>query len=247
MANSTYISTVNRVLYHAGQQPIADNTTFNDNTLLEKPQLQAKLFVDKAHRRLIRTSRPRERKRLFTFNTADGDNDYTLDSTVTFENLVQDSWFITTSGVAKGPLKYITYDQMLEWFPAGQTSEGVPDYWFDYPNNGTNERFGFIPIPAGTYAVQYEGYLDVGALSSATDTIAFPVKFEDILWDHAQTWLEISMSEGKAQDMYAVLDGLFQEYRQLTQGPRDRPPQIRIGIKVQGPQKGRGRWVRDGY
>jgi hypothetical protein len=242
MANSTYFQAVNRVLEHAGQATIASTGDFDAETDLEKPQLQAKRFVDKANRRLIRNNRPRQRLRKYTLTLASGDNDYTLNSATSLENLKEDTFFITTAAYARGPLRYVPYETWLTWFPTGEPNEGIPEFWFDYPPDGTTvgDRIGFSPPPSAAMTVQYEGYMDVTALTTSTDVIAFDVKFEDVLWDWGQSYLESALSEGKAMELNAILDGLLSEIRQLSMGPRDKPPKVNLGMKIQGVR----RWSR---
>lgn len=242
MANSTYINTVNRVLKHSGQQPIADNTTFNDDTLLTKVQLQAKLFVDRANRRLIRTNRKRLSLRKYTMSLSSGTNSYALNAGTTIENLKQGSWFITTAGYGR-QLEYIPYDTWLTWYPEGESTEGIPEYWFDLPPDGTGDKVGFSPPPSASLTVQYEGYQDVSPLTSATDTIEFTSQNEDILWDFAAFYLETQLAEGKAIDIAPFLDGLFSELRQLTLGARDKPPAVKLGMKLRGVQRWSRRWA----
>lgn len=244
MANSEYLAVVNRVLEHAGQVTITSSTDFNNNNI-EKVQLQAKRFVDKANRRLIRSHRPRQRLRKFTLSLTSGDNDYTLNATTSLENLKQGSWFITTDGIARGPLKYITYDEWLMRYPAGEDVESIPECWFDYPPDGvtSGDRVGFSPPPNQNMTVQYEGYLDVTALTNATDKVAFDTKFEDIIWDYGQLFLEACLSEGKTAEIGAFLDGMEAELRQLSMGPRDEPPKVNLGIRLPGVSKCTGRYA----
>lgn len=238
MANSTYMDTVNRCLYHAGQAPIPGSTEFADPTKLSRAQLQAKLFVDKANRGLIRSMRGRFLKRKYTFNTSSVSNSYNIDSTTSLENLVEDSMFRTTAGKG-GQIEYIPYETWLTWFPSGESTKGIPNFWFDYPPDGTGvDKIGFSPPPNGTIAIQYEGYLDPVVLSAYNDVIQWPSKFEDLLWDYAQVWIEMSLSEGKMEQIGVFLDPLFAQVRQLSLGPIDKPPSVSLGMKLGGIRKG---------
>lgn len=241
MANSTYYEVVNRVLQHAGQTPIASTSDFGSNSTLDKPQLQAKLFVDKVNRRLLRKNRPRFTARKATLSLVDGTNSYSLPAAVRIESLIEDSFFITTSGYGYGPLKHLDYKKWKTEFPEGEDTEGEPRRWIDLVPDGTEvDKVAFSPPPGMSLTVEYQYYTDPTALSAHGDIILWPPKFEDIIWDYAQLYLEIVLSEGKAGDLAQLMADLDQEIRQLTMGAIDDPPTMDIGMRFHaGPQRGR--------
>lgn len=234
------MDTVNRILNQAGQDPIPDSSTFT-NGPLTKVQLQTKLFVDKANRGLVRSIRGRFMKRKYTFNTSAASNSYSVDTTTSLENMVEDSMFRTSAGKG-GRIEYIPYDTWITWFPEGESVKGIPNFWFDYPPDGSGvDKIGFSPPPNATIAIQYEGYLDPVVLSAYNDVIQWPQKFEDLLWDYAQLWVEMVLSEGKMEQIAVFLEPLFTQVRQLTLGPVDKPPSVDLGMRLGGVRKGGSR------
>lgn len=237
MANSTYLDTVNRILYHAGQSPIADASTFNTNSSLEKVQLQAKLFVDKVNRRLMRRHRMRFAKRQFSLSLSYASNSYSLTSggiTITVEQIVEDSMFITTSGYA-GPVHHLDYYKWKLMYPEGETTQGVPTRWIDLPPEGNAyDKIAFSAPPVDSMTCIFDYYQDPVVLSTATDTIQWPSKFEDVIWDYGQLFVEIVLSEGKASDMQALMADIDSEIRQLNNGAIENPPKVDIGLSMTG-------------
>lgn len=232
MANSTYRSIVNRILQQAGQATIDSDNTFNDNTLLDKAQVQAKVFTDLINRRMVSSLRARFLRRQFTITTSSSSNSSSVDSTVAPEKIISGSMFITTSGYGRGPLEYLPYDTWLSWFPEGETVKGIPKYWLLLPPDGTNtDHIAFSPPPNGTYSIKYEAYLKPVALSAASDTIAWPVEHEHVLIVAGQTFLEMALSEGKMQDIGQFMEPFISEMKQLTLGPDDETPKVDIGMR----------------
>lgn len=131
-------------------------------------------------------------------------------------------------------------------FPAGETNKGFPQYFFDYPSDGTNiEKIGFSSPPGSNYTVQYEYILVPGSISQAADEIFLSSRYEDILWDYGQMWLEVSKSEGKAQDYANLIDELTEELRQYNYGSLEKPVGIDLGFKLCGTlRKGGGYGLR---
>lgn len=243
MANSQYIDVVNRILQHAGQTPIPDNSTFNSNNSLGKEQLQAKLFVDKVNRRLLRRNRMRFAKRQMTLSLSSASNVYTLNTggvNVTIEQIVEDSMFITTTAYA-GPISYLSYYKWLHMYPQGEIVKGTPSRWIDLPPEGNAyDKISFSQPPSNTMTVVFDYYQDPVVLTSATDVIQWPAKFEDVLWDYGQLYLEIVLSEGKAGDLQSLMADIDSEVRQLTAGAIEQPPSVDIGISFGGTAR-RGR------
>ncbi|MBS1586947.1 MAG: hypothetical protein JSS82_15535 [Bacteroidetes bacterium] len=244
MANSQFRDVVNRVLQHVGEPTIPDASTFNTDSSLTKIQLQAKLFVDKVNRRLVRKSRGRFLSRVGTFSVTSGSNSYSLPAGVLAEDLKEDTVFVTTTGKGR-KLEYIDYDEWLMWFPSGETTKGLPSRWYVYPPDGTGvDKIGFSAPSNVSLTVRYEYYLNVSPITLATDEIAFPVRFEDILWDHATMWVEVSKAEGKASDYAMILDNLFEDLRQEALGSPEHPPKVVLGLGAMGFRKTRSRYAR---
>lgn len=243
MPGSTYMAVVDRVLQNAGEQAIADSTNFANATGAEltKVQLQAKLFVDKVHRRIMRKLKGRFFTRKTTLSLLSSTNSYALPAGLYGEDMKPDSLFITTAAYARGPLKFMEYDKWMENFPGGETSKGTPFRWFLYPPDGTGvDHVGFSPPPIAAMTVQFEYFLVPSPLVLYSDTVAIPERSEDILWDFGQMWLEVSKSEGKAADFASILDSLFEELRQTNLGPLEKPPAINFGrMKLGGGIRGR--------
>lgn len=245
MANSTYRDVVNRILQQCGEPTIPDASTFNTDSSLTKIQLQAKLFVDKVHRRLVRQNKGRYLLRKTTWSVTSSTNSYNIAAGVLVEDLKPDTVFITTSGKGR-KLEYIEYEQWLEMFPSGETVKSIPAYWFVYPPDGTGtDKVGFSPPSNYSLTIQYEYYLNVTGLTSATDEIAFPVRYEDILWEHATLWIEVAKSEGKAADYALILERLFEELKQTSLGSAEKSPKVTLGYKGLGFRKTgyRGRYA----
>lgn len=248
MANSTYINVVNRILQQAGQVAIPDNTTFNTNSSLEKIQLQAKLFVDTAYRRMIRKNRTRFTKRKYTLTTSNGVNSYALTGgatsqpNVTIEQIEEDSMFNTTVPYAFGPMKHLKYEKWMSIFPQGETTKAAPIRWIDLPPQDDGvERIAFSPVPNAAYTIVFNYFEDPVVLANATDVIQIPAKFEDILWHYGQTYVEIMLAEGKAGDFASLLQEMDSEIRQLTAGSIEDPPAVDIGITFRGGPQRRAR------
>ena len=239
MANSQFRDVVNRVLQHVGEPTIPDASTFNTDSSLTKIQLQAKLFVDKVNRRLVRKNRARFLSRKATFSVTSGSNSYSLPNGVFVEDIKSDSVFITTTGKGR-KLEYVPYDQWLLYYPEGETVKGIPSFYYDLPPDGTGvDKIAFSQPSNYSLTVQYEYYVNVAPITVATDEIAFPARFEDILWDHAQMWVEVAKSEGKAADFALVLDNLFEELRQESLGAAEKPPRVTLGFTGLGFRKTR--------
>lgn len=231
MANSTYRATVNKILVLAGQAEISTDNAFNSDSGLGKPELQAKRFVDKVNRRLTRKARPRFNAREYTITTADGTNAYNLDTAISPEQLIQDSWYISTSGYGR-TLTNLPYLDWRRRYPEGETTEGVPERWILLPFNGTNERVAFSPVPNGTYAVKHMAYQDPVALSSASDVIVWPPALEDLIWDYGWMYLELVLAEGKTAEVEALMDNLYDEIKQFTEGPEEEVKKLDLGISI---------------
>ena len=239
MTNSTYFATVNTILQLAGQAPIPDVGTFATTASLEKCQIQAKLFVDKANRKLVRHNRTRFTCRKYTLTTSSASNSYSLTAGATsapnvrVENMVEHSMFNTTSGQGYGPLKFIPRYKQLQVFPDGETVKGKPIRWYDLPPQDDGvERIAFSPPPDATYTIIFDYYEDPVVLSGPTDVIQWPTVWEDVLWDYGQMYLEMALSEGKQKDLASLMVNLETEIRQLTMGATDQPPCAELGINI---------------
>lgn len=231
MAASTYKAVVDRILQLAGEQAITNNSDFaNASGELTKIQLQTKLYVDKVHRGITRKAKIRTSVRKTTLSLTNASNSYALPSGVYGEDIKPASLFITTVGKEKGPLPYIEYDRVMEMFPSGETAKGVPNRWFLYPSDGTGTDYiGFTPPPNSNMTLQYEYYKVPSPLSAYNDTVQIDPRFEDILWDYGQMWVEVSKSEGKAADYASILERALEEYQQLNLGPIEKPPGVDFG------------------
>lgn len=235
MANSTALQLVNRILENAGELPIADAATFNAETDLTKIQLQAKRYADKVQRRLGRTSRLRTQKRKATLSLTNSTNTYSLPSNVYLEDLVEESLVITSGTAVRPPITYIDYEDWIRRYPTGESVKGVPIHFFCYPGDGTGvEKLGFSAPPNANYTVQYEYIVVPAPIAAATDEIFLSPRYEDVLWDYGQMWLEVAKSEGKAGDYAALIDRLIEEMKQYNFGSLEKPPGVDLGFKLCG-------------
>lgn len=235
MANSTAYAVTNRILEFCSEQTISSTSDFTNETNLTRNQLMAKRFVDKVNRRLGRTSRLRQQRRKTTLSLTNASNSYSLPAGVLLEDLVEDSMRCITAGKAYGPLKYITYHQWMDIFPGGETGQGLPQFFFDYPPDGTGvDKLGFSPPANQNLTMQYEYIKVPGAITAHTDEIFLDARFEDILWDYGQRWMEVVMSQGKSPEYAAVVDGLIDELRQWDYGSIEKQPGIDLGFKLCG-------------
>lgn len=235
MANSTVYAVTNRILEFAGDQPISSTSDFDAETNLSRNQLMAKRFVDKVNRRLGRTSRLRQQKRVATLSLTDASNEYTLPSGVFVEDIVAKSVRCITADKGYGPLRYMTYSQWMNKFPNGETSQGLPMFYFDYPPDGTGvDSLGFSAPANQDLTIQYEYYVVPGSTSTHTDTIFLNTRCEDILWDYGSRWLELVMSQGKSGEYAAVVDALIDELRQWDFGSAEKQAGIDLGFKICG-------------
>lgn len=228
MTNSTYLATVNRILEHAGQTPFADATAFNSGTP-EKIQLQAKRFVDRVNRMLLRKTRPRFSRREFTISATSASNAYSLDATTAPEYLIEHSWYIATTGYG-ARLEHKDYDYWKDEYPESETTQGIPTHWIMLPFNGTADRVAFSPPASTNLSIKYSGYLIPVVLSAATDVIVWPVELEDIIWDYGWQYVETVLAEGKAQDVQALMSNLYEEIAQFTRGPSEATPTLKMGF-----------------
>lgn len=215
----------------AGQSEIANNTLFDAESGLAKHEIQAKRFVDKVNRQILRKARPRFNVREFTITTADGTNAYNIDSTTSPEQLVGDSWYISTASYGR-VLSHLSYLDWKRQYPETPTVEGVPERWILLPFNGTNERVAFDPIPNGVYSVKYSAYQDAVALSLGADLVVWPPVLEDIIWEYGWTYVELILAEGKAAEVQALMQNLYEEIKQFTMGPEDDVKKLDLGISI---------------
>lgn len=146
MANSTFKQTVDRVLTMGGQVTIGNSSgDFNSDTL-DKPQQQAKSFVEYANRFLALETKGRFTKRKFQLTTAattaTNPNVYPISRQTRFERLVKDSWFLVSPTLNAQPLFWKKYDTWLTQYPQGETATGVPQFWIPLPP----ELFGYTEL-----------------------------------------------------------------------------------------------------
>lgn len=246
MSNSTARTIVNRMLIQAGQAEIGSDNDFNDNTALDKPQVQAKYFNDLINRRMVLSCRGcRFLEREFSLSITSSGNSYSIDSTVMAETLVEDSWYISTADAGVAPLVYLPYTRWKQQFPEGESTTGEPARWIILPPDGSNiDKVSFSPPPGASYTVKYRGYLRPTSLLTATTTVAWPADYEHVLILAGQTFLEMVLSEGKMQDVGQFMEPWISELKQLSQGAPDDPPKADLGIKwCFAPKRGR-RYVR---
>lgn len=235
MANSTAYAVTNRILEFAGDQTISSTSDFTNETNLSRTQLMAKRFVDKVNRRLGRTSRLRQQRRKATLSLTSSGNSYALPSGVFVEDIVARSVRCITSNKGYGPLAYMTYDEFMNKFPNGQTVQGLPQYYFDYPPDGTGTDYlGFSPAADQNLSMQYEYFLVPGTISAHTDLVFLNPRFEDVLWDYGSRWLELVLSQGKTAEYAAVVNDLIEELRQWDYGSDERQMGIDMGFKLCG-------------
>lgn len=234
---STFRTIVNRLLRLHGEQEIADDSTFNTNASLTKLQLQAKEWFALCHQWIMATPRSRFLLRDFTFNTSNGVNSYSLDSTTNYERILEQSFFITTAGSEYGPLEYVDLMRYRNEFSAGpETSTGRPTRWFLHfrAAGETVDKVGFSPIPGATYAIRYSAFRKPYVLSAATDTIAFEAEWEHpvLLW--GGTFLEMAKAEGKAMDYGQFIQEVKSELEAHTIPVPDEGIRLDVPISIFG-------------
>jgi len=246
LAFSTYMAVVNRVLLNTGEAQIATALDFANagGNLLTKEQNQCKSYVDKVNRRIIRRGRLRYLRKKGTITTSAASNVYTLPDGVNIEDLVSDSFYITTAGMGSGPLQNITFTEWTHMFPSGETGKSVPRMYFNYDAAGSDvDTIGFSPPPSGVFTIQYEYYMSPLFLTDADDEVQIRMRDEDILWDNAQKWLEISNSQGKGADFAILEEQIVAELWAANQGDRSRPPSVTFRFRPFGLRRGNGLYV----
>jgi hypothetical protein len=83
-------------------------------------------------------------------------------------------------------LRQINYDTYLQRFYIRDGNAGTADY--DTPNyvyKTLDNRIGLTPIPDKAYSIEYDYYQYQTALSNATDTMAVPDQFKNVVIDGA--------------------------------------------------------------
>lgn len=233
MGFSTYRTTVNRGLRRTGQELWSDDTTFNNNDGSEI-KVQAKDIVDEVNRRFLRLSRNRFLRRTFTITTVDGDNAYDGPTGATAERFQEGTWRITAPAAsAKQPLLYKPYDEWTTEYPAGETTEGTPNYWILLPRTSSDkDEIAFSPPPDAAYTIKFEYYLGPYALVNATDLLVWPEHTEDLLWKATQYEIEAVLAEGKSMEVASKVDELFSEIEQLCKEPTDALSIVDLGIEI---------------
>lgn len=230
MANSTWLQATNRILAHAGQDEIADATTFNDKTKLDKPQYQAKLFTDFASRHIVTSGEFRFLQREFSLSLVDNDQTKPLATNSSAERIIQKTWRVTTAGKGR-ILRERRYIDQITMFPEGETSKGTPDFYYLLPPDSNGADYvGFSPIPNASINIKYLGYLKAIPLALATDAIQWPDQYEDRLWVAGQTFLEMVLAEGKMPDIGQFLEPYISELRQISGTPASEMPTTDLGI-----------------
>lgn len=140
MANSTYLETVNTILTMAGQVTVGNSSgDFNSNTL-DKPQQQAKQFVDYANRFLALETKGRFTKRKYTLTTDPTTNVYAISWQTSFERLIKDSWCITAPQAQAQPIFWKNYNTWINQFPYGEINSGIPNFWIPLPDTARIEN-----------------------------------------------------------------------------------------------------------
>lgn len=251
MANTTYYNTVNRVLRRHGQNPIADTTTFDSGTL-DKTQLQAKLATDEAHRLICLDMPAQFLIRTGSISTTGsgvggdpvlGDNTTGWSMSCFAEDVIEDSWFNTTTSKT-GELQPKPHDQFVREQPDHTVrTTGRPQYYVLLPNTAdgaTADYVCFDPPPDDTYTIKFKFYARTPTLSLAADTIELPVRFEPFLWEAAGALLEFGLSEGKYSESQTLLMPTFTKIRSLILGLPAETPRAWNGMRLSGVQK-RGR------
>lgn len=244
MANSTFRATVDKILTMVGQVTTLNGTGDFDSDTMDKPQQQAKAFVDFGNRLLAVQTRGRFTRRRFVFTTVANQAEYLLDPLTTAERLVKDSWFDLTHG---NRLQWLGEQDFIDLYrvPEINLPVGIPVYWRDlYANSldqpGPEQSISVLlaPVPAGAYVIQYDGYLKTVALQNATDEIIWPVEFEHLLWSAGNLMLENALGEGKTQPWATFLEPMITQVKQLSIGPPDQPNQLDLGISIPSVNKG---------
>jgi len=100
-----------------------------------------------------------------------------------------DSFRITkdeAEGIQAVRLRQINYDTYLQRFYIRDGNAGTADY--DTPNyvyKTLDNRIGLTPIPDKAYSIEYDYYQYQTALINATDTMAVPDNFKNVVIDGA--------------------------------------------------------------
>lgn len=233
MANTTYRQICERVLVLMGRNRFASDSEFNNGNI-DSEKAALKEFISIANQRIGRLHRPRFLLREFTFNTADGDNSYDIDSSTNVERLSPDSFYISTAGKSRELTYYQGgYKQWKRDYPEGEPTEGVPRFWFALPATASSPNaIGFSPPPDGTYAVNYSAYLKPLMLTTASQEIIWPPDHEEALVIAGAAYLAILQSEGKSIDFDKILEPLLSELSQQTIGPLDEVHTYNLGLEI---------------
>lgn len=241
---ATWRGEVNKALILSGQATIADNTTFDSDSSLDKIQLQAKYAYNRAYMTAWREGRFRFLERSFTITTADGTSDYNVDTTTAPEYFIENSFRVTTSGSSKGRIPYMSLADYNSAFPEGNgTTEGIPDYWVLLSPDGTGtDKIRFYPTPNAVLSIKYRAYLQPVQLSAASDTIKFPDAASDVLVEFCQVYLESVLGEGKAPDFMSMLQPSLTALKAIYRGPVDEKSKLSMNLQVEGRRIGQ-RWT----
>lgn len=234
MATSTALETANKILGMAGQSDIPSATAF-DTKDLNKAQYQTVLFMDLANRLLSLEFNTRFNRREFSLNTAAGTTEYALSPQIALESITYKSFRNETPGNAYSrPLGFMSYEDWKRSIYDETTQiTGAPTHWIPLPSDGSGSDFvRFYPDPDNLYNIKYRASLDAVPLTTATQQILWPVRYEHILWMQAREFLEQVLGEGKAVEMRPFVMEAIYEVLKHADGPMDEVPLAQMTLKI---------------
>jgi len=258
---STWFQLSNRVLENRGLTQITSTTNFdNPITNLTRVQSLARAFVSLCDEMLNVHRNNRDTIQEFQITTSIGNpatpvsNYYTLDSSISVENLRYLSFFnTTTTNPATGtlsafPIRNMEYREFRNIYPDFTAIEtGSPEKWIIIPktliNPGAgivNDAIMFYPVPDAIYTIIYQAKTNATPLESSGDKVLWLQQYEHILLMHAGAFLEDIMGQNKGGLMTSYAMKALSEYHfWVDRGAEEERHAVRTGMQIGGLVKGR--------
>ena len=258
---STWYALTNRVLENRGLTQITSTTNFDSPiTNLTRVQSLARAFVSLCDEMLNVHRNNRDTVQEFQITTAPGNpatpvsNYYTLDASISVENLRYLSFFNTTPAnsvtgtVSAFELRNMEYREFRRIYPDFTAIEtGSPQKWIIIPktliNPGAgivNDAIMFYPVPDAIYTIIYQAKTNARQLELSSDNVLWLQQYEHILLMHAGMFLEDIMGQNKGALMTSYAMKALSEYNfWVNRGPEEQRAAVRTGMQIQGIVKGR--------
>ena len=257
---STWYALTNRVLENRGLTQITSTTNFdNPITNLTRVQSLARAFVSLCDEMLNVHRNNRDTVQEFQIVTHIGSpttpvsNYYTLDASISVENLRYLSFFNTTPAnsttgtVSAFPLRNMEYREFRNIYPDFTSIEtGSPEKWIIIPktliNPGAgivNDAIMFYPVPDAIYSIVYQAKTNATPLELSGDKVLWTQPYEHILLTHAGMFLEDIMGQNKGALMTSYAQKALSEYNFWLAGPDELRHAVRTGMQIGGLVKGR--------